>query len=113
MRSHPLAFGRGAEEPIPAFYSYAYPIPNGFADAQLAPEWAYFDNRLGEFILPYEVVRKSSASEAMLIAFLQSTYSAAAHLGGWDREALECPIGEPLRPRPLDSESLHGLERAT
>jgi hypothetical protein len=30
-----------------------------------------------------------------------STYSAAADLGGWDRFALECSSGVPLRPRPL------------
>jgi hypothetical protein len=96
----------GGGTDFPAFYSYAYPVPNGFADAQLASEGSYFDKRLGEFILPYEVVRKSSAPEATLMAFLESTYRAAADLGGWDRRALECPIGEPLRPRPLNSESL-------
>ena len=37
----------------------------------------------------------------MLMAFLQSTYRAAAHLGNWDRDALECHMGEPCRPRPL------------
>jgi Family of unknown function (DUF5996) len=103
----------GGGTDFPAFYSYAYPVPNGFADTQLASEGAYFDKRLGEFILPYEVVRESSEPQATLMAFLESTYRAAADLGGWDRKALECPIGEPLRPRPLDSESLQGLERAT
>jgi len=84
-----------------AFYSYAYPTPKGFADAQVAPDGAYFDQKLGEFLLPYEVVRESTEPEAMLLAFLESTYRAAAHLGDWDRDALECPIGQPLRPRPL------------
>lgn len=86
---------------FPAFYSYAYPVPDGFADAQVAPEGAYFDRKLGEFILPYEVVRTSSDPEATLMAFLESTYRAAAGLGGWDCQALECPIGQPLRPRPV------------
>jgi hypothetical protein len=36
------------------------------------------------------------------MTFLESTYSAAADLGGWDRDVLECPIGEPRRPRPLN-----------
>jgi hypothetical protein len=101
--------GGGATD-FPAFYSYAYPAPKGFNDAQPTPDAAYFDQSLGEFLLPYEAVRKSSEPEAMLIAFLQSTYRAAADLGGWDRKALECPIGEPLRPRPLDSESLQSLQ---
>jgi hypothetical protein len=35
--------------------------------------------------------------------FLQSTYEAAADLGRWERTALECPSGQPGRPRPLGS----------
>jgi len=74
---------------------------NGFGDAPSGPKGAYFDPRLGEFLLPYDAVRQSSDPEATLMAFLESTYRAAADLAGWDRAALECPIGEPLRPRPL------------
>jgi hypothetical protein len=84
-----------------AFYSYAYPAPHGFAAAQVAPAGAYFDQKLGEFLLPYEVVRTSAEPEATLMAFLDSTYRAAADLGGWDRDALECALGEPRRPRPV------------
>ena len=86
---------------FPAFYSYAYPAPKGFAGAQVAPKSAYFDQKLQEFLLPYEIVRKSADPEQTLMVFLESTYRAAADLGGWDREALECPIGQPLQPRPL------------
>jgi hypothetical protein len=32
---------------FPAFYSYAYPAPRGFAEAPVAPEGAYFDQKLG------------------------------------------------------------------
>jgi hypothetical protein len=84
-----------------AFYSYAYPPPKGFAAAQVTPAGAYFDHELGEFLLPYEVVRKSTEPEAALMVFLESTYRAAADLGGWDRDALECPLGQPRRPRPV------------
>jgi hypothetical protein len=91
--------GGGAD--FPAFYSYAYPAPEGFADARPAPEGAYFDRQLGEFLLPYEVVRNAANPEATLMAFLERTYRIAAELGGWDRAALECPVGAPLRPRPL------------
>jgi hypothetical protein len=86
---------------FPAFYSYAYPAPKGFADAQVEPTGAYFDQKLQEFLLPYEIVLKSTDPEHTLMAFLESTYRAAADLGGWNRDALECPIGQPLRPRPL------------
>lgn len=86
---------------FPAFYSYAYPAPEGFADAAVEPAEARFDPALGEFVLPYDAVRLSGDPDAALLAFLESTYRAAADLGGWDRAALECGLGEPLRPRPL------------
>lgn len=86
---------------FPAFYSYAYPAPEGFADAHVEPGDAYFDKRLGEFVLPYDAVRRSREPEATLMAFLQSTYSAAADLGRWDRAALECEMGALGRPRAL------------
>ena len=71
------------------FYSYAYPEPPGFRDADVAPEAARWDDELGEFILPYETVRTSVEPEAVLLAFLQSSYEAAANTGKWDRAALE------------------------
>jgi hypothetical protein len=86
---------------FPAFYSYAYPAPDGFAEARVAPDAASFEKNLGEFVLPYDVVRRSSDPEATLMAFLQTTYIAAADLGGWDRVALESETGVPRRPRPL------------
>jgi hypothetical protein len=89
----------GAGIDFPAFYSYAYPAPARFADARPAPEAAYFEKRLGEFVLPYDAVRRSSDPEATLMAFLQTTYDAAADLGCWDRAALECEIGLPRQPR--------------
>jgi hypothetical protein len=86
---------------FPAVYSYAYPTPEGFSEALPQPDAAYFDRSLGEFLLPYDAIRRSSDPEAALMAFLQSTYAAAANLGGWDRDALECPLGELGRPRPI------------
>lgn len=86
---------------FPAFYSYAYPTPPGFAEAAVRPAAAYFDGKLGEFLLPYEAVRQAPDPDACLMAFLESTYAAAADLGAWDRQALECPAGVPGQPRPL------------
>jgi hypothetical protein len=95
----------GGSTDFPAFYSYAYPAPQGFAEAEVEPEGAYFDRKLGEFLLPYAVVRTSAEPETALMVFLESTYRAAADLGGWDRAVLECPVGEPLRPRPLTKQA--------
>ena len=92
--------GGGAIEE-PAFYSYAYPAPGGFADAKVRPAAAYFHKTLGEFILPYDAVRKASDPAQTLMDFLQSTYDAAADLGKWDRAALECELGAPRLPRPV------------
>jgi hypothetical protein len=77
-----------------AFYSYAYPAPGGFAAAKVKPEAALWSKDLGEFILPYDAVRIAKVPERELMAFLQSTYEAAADLGRWDRAALECGLGE-------------------
>jgi hypothetical protein len=85
----------------PFFYSYAYPAPAGFAEAKVGPAAARFDAALGELILDYEAVRGAADPDGALLAFLQSTYEAAANLGGWDRAALECAIGEPGVPREV------------
>jgi Family of unknown function (DUF5996) len=73
----------------PAFYAYAYPEPAGFADARVRPEGVFYNPDFREFILPYDRVRESAQPDETLLAFLQSTYEAAADLGRWDRAALE------------------------
>jgi len=73
----------------PAFYAYIYPEPAGFADVRIQPDAAYYSPDLKEFILPYEAVRTAHNPDELLLEFLQSTYEAAANLGGWDRSALE------------------------
>jgi hypothetical protein len=55
------------------------------------PAGAYYNAELREFILPYEVVRTAAAPEAMIAAFVDTTYAQAADLAGWDRAALERP----------------------
>jgi len=93
--------GGAGSEAEPFFYSYAYPAPTGFAAARVAPEAARFDAALGEFMLDYEAVRTAADPDATLMAFLESTYEAAADLGGWDRAALECAQGRPGLPREV------------
>jgi hypothetical protein len=77
-----------------AFYSYAYPEPAGFAAAPTVPG-AYYDQGLGQHILPYAAVRAAASPDALLLQFLRSSYAAAATLGGWDRTALERAAAEP------------------
>lgn len=79
--------GTGLGEP--AFFSYAWPAPEGFEAGPVQPDATYFHEDLGEFILPYEAVQQSANPGETLYAFLESTYAAAAEKGGWDRKALE------------------------
>jgi hypothetical protein len=85
----------------PAFYSYAYPAPDAFRAARVRPNDAFFHDGLGEFLLPYDAVRTATDPDQALLDFLQSTYDAAADLGGWDRAALDCALGEPGVPRAV------------
>jgi hypothetical protein len=72
-----------------AFYAYAAPEPDGYRSAPVGPPAARYDAALGEFILPYEAVRRSEFPDAALQQFFESTYAAAATLGRWDRDLLE------------------------
>ncbi len=94
-------FWPGAGIGFPAFYSYAYPSPAGFAAAKVLPDGAYHDERLGEFLLPYDAIRGLADPGAALMTFLQTTYRAAADLANWDAANLERAIGAPRRPRSL------------
>jgi Family of unknown function (DUF5996) len=73
----------------PVFYAYAYPTPEGFQDYPVQPKEAFYSSEMQEFILPYEAIRQAENPDVVLLAFLQSTYEAAASLGHWDRAALE------------------------
>lgn len=88
----------------PAFYAYAYPTPTGYRSAPVRPDAAFWHDGLSEFILPYEAVRSVADPDDALMAFLVSTYEAAADLGGWDRDLLECMPGQPRQVRPPDAE---------
>ncbi len=91
----------GGPVEYPAFYSYAYPAPEGFSKQTVAPGEAFFDENAGEFILPYSVVREASDPERILLNFLESTYDIAARLADWDRASLDCPRGPIGIPRSL------------
>jgi len=94
-------FWPGGDGLPPSFYAYAYPSPEGFASADVAPAAARFDAALGEFMLPYDAIRTAPDPDEALLAFLQSTYEAAADRAGWDRASLECGEGRIGVPRPI------------
>jgi len=79
----------GESYPEPVFYAYIYPTPPSYREQPVGPEEAFYSTELGEFLLPYDVVRQSGNPEETLLQFLQSTYEAAAKTARWDREKLE------------------------
>jgi hypothetical protein len=92
----------GGPTDFAAYYSYAYPAPDGFALARISPAEAFFNKELGEFVLPYDAVRSATDPERTLLDFLESTYAAAADLGKWNRAELECAQGVIGRPRAIE-----------
>jgi Family of unknown function (DUF5996) len=93
--------GGGGPVDYAAFYSYAYPAPEGFAAAKVKPPAAFFMQEMGEFLLPYDAMRAAPDPDAALMEFLQSTYEAAADLAKWDRAALDCALGQPGKVRAV------------
>jgi hypothetical protein len=94
---HSIGWWPASEPPGPAFYAYVYPEPEGFSSAPVGSAGAFFDAGLGEFLLPYDEVRRAADPDAAVASFFQATYEAAADLGGWDRARLE-PRIHPERP---------------
>ena len=98
----------GVELGEPAFYSYLYPAVPGYREAAVEPTAAGYDDRLNEFILPYDAVRVMPSPEQAILDFFQSTYEAGATLAGWDRTLLEHPLDVPRRARTTRPEELPG-----
>ena len=74
--------------PTAAFYSYAYPEPEGYKRATV-PDGASYEEKLREFVLPYRAVKAAGSPDRLVLDFFLSAYEAAANLGKWDRAALE------------------------
>lgn len=72
-----------------AFYAYAYPEPEGYADHPVLPAAAHYSREHAEFLLPYEAVAAAPDPDRVLLEFFESTYEAAAELAHWDRTSLE------------------------
>jgi hypothetical protein len=66
----------------PAFFAYAYPKPAGIEDATIHP--GAWNPALGEFILPYDSVRRSPDPRQAILDFAESTFMAGAMAQHWD-----------------------------
>jgi hypothetical protein len=80
-----VGFWPGFESfPEAAFYAYSHPKPDGIERAAIAPNEAYWDDSLGEFILRYEDVRHAPSPRQAIAEFLHSTHHTCAALRRWD-----------------------------
>ena len=70
--------------PEPAFFAYASPKPDGIEDATIRPAAAAWNPALGEFLLPYEAVRRSADPRQAILDFAESTFIAGAMQQRWD-----------------------------
>ncbi|HSC91753.1 MAG TPA: DUF5996 family protein [Gaiellaceae bacterium] len=72
--------------PEAAFFAYTWPQPDGIEGARIEPGAAGWSAALGEFLLPYEAVRKAADPRRALLDFLETTYRAGAERAGWAPE---------------------------
>jgi hypothetical protein len=72
-----------------AFYAYSAPSPPGLDAEPVRPAAAYWDGKLGEFILKYGDARTAPSPDRAILDFCQSAYDAGAKLAHWDRAHLE------------------------
>jgi hypothetical protein len=78
-----------------AFYAYAHPAPDGFADATLAPAAAHWDGDLGEYVLDWQDIRSSPNPHASALEFAHSAFRHACAVCEWDPVLAASAEGKP------------------
>jgi hypothetical protein len=68
----------------PAFFGYAFPKPPGIEQEKLLPPAAQWNPALGEFLLPYDEVRRAASPREAILEFCESLYAAGARVARWD-----------------------------
>ncbi|HEY5699925.1 MAG TPA: DUF5996 family protein [Acidimicrobiales bacterium] len=70
--------------PRAAFFAFAFPMPEGFDRATLAPPEARWDPDLGEYLLDWEDVRSAADPRLAAVDFGLSAIRHACSVCGWD-----------------------------
>jgi len=73
-----------ARFPEPAFGAYVYPKPDGLELVKIRPASAFWNEKIGLFLLRYDDVRKASSPADTVLEFFSSTYAACASCARWD-----------------------------
>ncbi len=92
--------------PKPAFYAYAYPVPEKLKDQKISTLGAYYNQDMGEFILDYEAALNSDDPASLIRDFFESSYKIIADALEWDRKNLEfSPYLSEMRERQVSLNS--------
>jgi len=83
------------QHPGAAFFAYAYPQPPGFADADLSPAAAHWDENIGEFILDWDDVRAAGDPRAAALEFTRSAFRHSCDACAWSPALLASTEGSP------------------
>jgi hypothetical protein len=78
-----------------AFFAFAHPAPDGFAEADLAPEAAHWDSTLGEFVLDWDDIRDAEDPHAQALEFAGSAFRHACEVCAWDPVLASSAEGSP------------------
>jgi hypothetical protein len=98
MDSQEVAVGWWPGDPRyskPAFYAYAHPAPEGFANATLEPAAARWDAQMGLYVLDYDDVAASDDPHATALAFARSAFHHSCQVCEWDPMLLASAEGTP------------------
>jgi hypothetical protein len=78
-----------------AFYAYAHPAPDGFAEGSISPTAARWDSQLGELVLDWEDARASADPHAAALEFARSAFRHACLVCDWDLDLAASAEGIP------------------
>jgi hypothetical protein len=81
--------------PRAAFYGYAHPAPDGFADATLSPAAARWDAAMGLYVLDWDDVRTTPDPHAAALEFARSLLRHACTICEWDPALVASAEGTP------------------
>jgi len=78
-----------------AFYAYAHPAAEGFADVDLGVPHARWEKGLGEYILDWDDVRASGDPRDLGVAFARAAFRHACAACAWDLGLAASAEGTP------------------
>jgi Family of unknown function (DUF5996) len=78
-----------------AFYAYAHPAPEGFAEGDISPAAAHWTPELGLFALDWEDARASGDPHAAALEFAHTAFDHACVVCEWDPALAATASGRP------------------